>query len=63
MLQLKKKKENCLFETDVSISDYLNLFEKDKHHHEICQVKIKGAVSRNSDKLGNYKMPVKLRET
>ena len=24
---------------------------------------IKGAVSRNSVKLGNYKMPVKLRET
>ena len=41
MLQLKKKKENCLFKTDVSISDYLNLFENDKHHHEICQVKIK----------------------
>ena len=41
MLQLKKKKENCLFKTDVSISDYLNLFENDKHHHESCQVKIK----------------------
>ena len=25
--------------------------------------KFKGAVSRNSAKLGNYKMPVKLRET
>ena len=24
---------------------------------------VKGAVSRNSTKLGNYKMPVKLRET
>ena len=24
---------------------------------------IKGAVSRNSAKLGNYKMPVKLRKT
>ena len=24
---------------------------------------VKGAVSRNSAKLGNYKMPVKLRET
>ena len=24
---------------------------------------LKGAVSRNSDLLGNYKMPVKLRET
>ena len=24
---------------------------------------IKGAVSRNSAKLGNYKMPIKLRET
>ena len=24
---------------------------------------IKGAVSRNSSKLGNHKMPVKLRET
>ena len=24
---------------------------------------IKGAVSRNSAQLGNYKMPVKLRET
>ena len=27
------------------------------------QVLLKGAVSRNSVKLGNYKMPVKLRET
>ena len=26
-------------------------------------VQLKGAVSRNSAKLGNYKMPVKLRET
>ena len=25
--------------------------------------RVKGAVSRNSAKLGNYKMPVKLRET
>ena len=25
--------------------------------------RFKGAVSRNSAKLGNYKMPVKLRET
>ena len=24
---------------------------------------VKGAVSQNSDKVGNYKMPVKLRET
>ena len=47
--------------------------------HETCRIKrackillchlfnkcsaIKGAVSRNSAKLGNYKMPVKLRET
>ena len=33
---------------------------------ETCVVrgrKLKGAVSRNSAKLGNYKMPVKLRET
>ena len=28
-----------------------------------CDSKFKGAVSRNSAKLGNYKMPVKLRET
>ena len=27
------------------------------------QIWLKGAVSRNSAKLGNYKMPVKLRET
>ena len=27
------------------------------------QLVLKGAVSRNSAKLGNYKMPVKLRET
>ena len=27
------------------------------------QLLIKGAVSRNSAKLGNYQMPVKLRET
>ena len=26
-------------------------------------MKLKGAASRNSAKLGNYKMPVKLRET
>ena len=26
-------------------------------------VVLKGAVSRNSAKLGNYKMPLKLRET
>jgi len=26
-------------------------------------LEVKGAVSRNSAKLGNYKMPVKLRET
>ena len=33
---------------------------------ECCRYKltdIKGAVSRNSAKVGNYKMPVKLRET
>ena len=27
------------------------------------EIDVKGAVSRNSAKLGNYKMPVKLRET
>ena len=27
------------------------------------EAQFKGAVSRNSAKLGNYKMPVKLRET
>ena len=36
------------------------------HHRQITEVDltaIKGAVSRNSVKLGIYKMPVKLRET
>ena len=39
------------------------------HHlkvaHKDCgtSLVLKGAVSRNSVKLGNYKMPVKLRET
>ena len=28
-----------------------------------CAFLVKGAVSQNSAKLGNYKMPVKLRET
>ena len=28
-----------------------------------CPCRLEGAVSRNSAKLGNYKMPVKLRET
>ena len=27
------------------------------------RTRVKGAMSRNSAKLGNYKMPVKLRET
>ena len=34
---------------------YINFLE--------ATVKFKGAVSRNSAKLGNHKMPVKLRET
>ena len=29
----------------------------------LSSLSLKGAVSRNSAKLGNYKMPVKLRET
>ena len=29
----------------------------------VCLSAFKGAVSQNSAKLGNYKMPVKLRET
>ena len=44
--------------------------KKKKPHKDINTEKtesnrkyIKGAVSRNSAKLGNYKMPVKLRET
>jgi len=32
------------------------------HFERFCS-QIKGAVSRNSAKLSNYKMPVKLRET
>ena len=31
--------------------------------HEAVVCVVKGAVSRNSPKLGNYKMPVKLTET
>ena len=31
--------------------------------HALLAKKLKGAVSRNSAKLRNYKMPVKLRET
>ena len=36
--------------------------EKSNSCHVIFYL-VKGAVSRNSAKLGNYKMPVKLRET
>ena len=32
-------------------------------HQQDSNPLFKGAVSRNSAKLGNYKMPVKLRET
>ena len=39
---------------------YMNSFEKTAL---ISPDTFKGAVSRNSAKLGNYKMPVKLRET
>ena len=34
-----------------------------KQGNEMTGFCLKGAVSRNSAKLGNYKMPVKLRET
>ena len=34
-----------------------------EYNHIIRIFYFKGAVSRNSAKLGNYKMPVKLRET
>ena len=40
------------------IRDQLYLGVKKK-----LKLKIKGAVSRNSAKLGNYKIPIKLRET
>ena len=36
-------------------------FELQNSH--VCEKRSKGAVSQNSAKLGNYKMPVKLRET
>ena len=35
----------------------------DQRIMNIASCVFKGAVSRNSDKLGNYKMPVKVRET
>ena len=35
-----KENEDCLFKTDVSISDYLNLFENDKDHHEIAKLRL-----------------------
>ena len=35
-----KENENCLFKTDVSISEYLNLFENDKHRHEIAKLRL-----------------------
>ena len=47
----------------------LEVQDKNLLFHEIFFVDslfvllVKGAVSRNSAKLGNYKMPVKLRET
>ena len=46
---------------------YQNLKSGNDHQIEliikITAQNVKGAVSRNSAKLGNYKMPVKLRET
>ena len=40
-----------------------SLFSSDSSQRTIIEPYIKGAVSRNSATLGNYKMPVKLRET
>ena len=36
---------------------------KEPLRRQLLETKLKGAVPRNSAKLGNYKMPVKLRET
>ena len=41
----------------------MDLCSKGERRGLIFSVALKGAVSRNSAKLGNYKMPVKLRET
>ena len=40
-----------------------NLTELTFSKDVLLKCSFKGAVSRNSAKLGNYKMPVKLRET
>ena len=51
----------------VSCDELLRLAELpsfvNRRLQEIVILMFKGAVSRNSAKLGNYKMPVKLRET
>ena len=45
-------------------SQILFTYEQLKKFVNVLVTKLlKGAVSRNSAKLGNYKMPVKLRET
>ena len=51
----------------VSYDELLRLAELpsfvNRRLQEIAILMFKGAVSRNSAKLGNYKIPVKLRET
>ena len=50
--------------TDLSNGEINGYFNKFRLKAEIClDMSIKGAVSRNSAKLVNYKMPFKLRET
>ena len=48
--------------TDVVVAAALNPYWDGLSVYSVKSV-IKGAVSRNSAKLGNYKMPVKLGET
>ena len=52
-----------MYELKSDISQYLSSFHPWHVSLTLAFSKIKGAVSRNSAKLGNKKMPVKSRET
>ena len=52
-----------MFMSDEIISNSIYLRTIEEVVNVLVTKLLKGAVSRNSAKLGNYKMPVKLRET
>ena len=55
LLKLKWPKNKNIYE----VTKYVSLCKLARR----SRARVKGAVSRNSAKLGNHKMPVKLRET